>query len=217
MKLRSARSIERHSDSVPKPRAAEQRRLAATAQDGELDVGAAVRSLRRERGLGLAEASLKLGIGRSTLAKIEAGQMSPTVGLLQKIARGLEVDITALISTRAGEPANGRRTITRAGTGRVHKSYGNVHEALAGELSNKRMLPFRSRIIARTTQAIPDWHRHDGEEFVYVLEGRVTMYSEFYEPSELGVGDSVYLDGRMGHCIIAAGDEDAVVLFVMTS
>lgn len=43
----------------------------------------------------------------------------------------------------------------------------------------------------------------------------MVLHSEHYAPTALGPGDSVYLDGRMGHCIVTKGDEDAVVLFII--
>jgi transcriptional regulator with XRE-family HTH domain len=179
------------------------------------DVGASVRAVRKKRGWTLTEASTRLGIGRSTLAKIESGQMSPTIGLLQKIAHGLRVEVQSLISRKASMPAAGRRSVTFAGTGETHETEFHVHEVLCADLSHKRMMPFHSRIKAGTAKSLPTWLRHEGEELVYVLDGRVTLYSEFYEPTELKRGDSVYLDGRMGHRLVANGNADAEVLFVV--
>lgn len=179
------------------------------------DVGASVREFRKKHGWTLTEASTRLGIGRSTLAKIESGQMSPTIGLLQKIAHGLQIQVQSLLSRKEGMPAAGRRSVTFAGTGETHETEYHVHEVLCADLSNKRMMPFHSRIKAGTETGLPNWFRHEGEEFVYVLDGRVTLYSEFYKPTELKRGDCVYLDGRMGHRLVATGSTDAEVLFVV--
>lgn len=181
------------------------------------DLAGRIRGHREGRGWTLSEAAMKLGVGRSSLSKIEAGQMSPTVGLLQKIAQGLDVDITALLSGAAVAPVDGRRTITRAGAGQIHSYGGNEHEALCGELAKKRMLPIVSRIRPRSEGEPTVWYRNEGEEFAYVLDGRVQVHSEFYEPAELTAGDAVYFDGRMDHYLSAAGDADAVVLFVIAS
>jgi uncharacterized cupin superfamily protein len=56
--------------------------------------------------------------------------------------------------------------------------------------------------------------RHDGEEFIFVLEGSVTLHSEFYEPLAMEVGDSCYFDSRMGHASVSNGAQDARVLWV---
>lgn len=183
--------------------------------DTEINIGNSIRALRNKRGWSLTDAAKNLGIGRSTLAKVEAASMSPTIGLLQKIARGLEVDITALISNANPAPAAGRLTVTYSGEGEHHSTREHSHELLGSGLANKRMVPFRSRIKARKITKLPSWYRHDAEEFIFVLEGEVVLHTEHYAPTELSSGDSVYLDGRMGHCFVAKGEADAVVLFVL--
>lgn len=42
------------------------------------------------------------------------------------------------------------------------------------------MMPFKSRVRARAFEEYSDWVRHDGEEFLLILEGEVMFYSEFY-------------------------------------
>lgn len=101
------------------------------------------------------------------------------------------------------------------GQGDHHSTPEHHHELLGAGLANKRMVPFRSRIKARKNDKLPPWYRHDAEEFIFVLEGEVVLHSEHYAPTDLRPGDSVYLDGRMGHCFVAKGDADAIVLFVL--
>lgn len=188
----------------------------AAPEPAELDVGRRVRELRKRRGWSLTEAADRFGIGRSTLAKLEAGNMSPTIGLLQRIAEGLEVDLTALVSRIAAEPASGRVAITRRGQGEQHRTDAHTHEILAAELARKKMMPFRSRIRFDPDRAL-EWYRHEAEEFVFVLEGQVELQSEHYAPVLLAEGDSAYVDGRMAHRLVATGGRDAVVLFVITA
>lgn len=186
------------------------------SSDTEINIGNSIRAMRNKRGWSLTDAAKTFGIGRSTLAKVEAASMSPTIGLLQKIAQGLEVDITALISNTNLAPAAGRLTVTYSGQGEYHSTKEHSHELLGSGLANKRMVPFRSRIKARKISKVPPpWYRHDAEEFIFVLEGEVVLHTEHYAPTELTSGDSVYLDGRMGHYFLAKGEHDAVVLFVL--
>ena len=78
------------------------------------------------------------------------------------------------------------------------------------------MLPYKAAIRARGFEDFPDWVRHDGEEFLLVLSGAVSLITEFYEPVGLRSGDSAYYDASMGHCVVSTSAEDAVVLWVTT-
>jgi len=60
--------------------------------------------------------------------------------------------------------------------------------------------------------------RHPGEEYLYIVEGAIVAHTEFYDPVELRVGQSIYIDSTMGHAYIAAkGCKEAVVLAVCSS
>ena len=58
---------------------------------------------------------------------------------------------------------------------------------------------------------------HAGEEFVYVLSGKITVNTEHYDAVTLDVGQSIYIDSSMGHAYLAAeGCDEATVLAVMS-
>ena len=178
-------------------------------------LGPRVRSLRAQRHWTLEAASRATGLARSTLSTIENGQMSPTYDALIKLARGFSIDISALFSPPASE-GSGRRSITRAGQGQPLDVNTYRHALLCSDLSHKRMTPFHSVVLARRFEDFSDWSRHEGEELVFVLKGRVQMFAEFYEPVQLRPGDCAYLDSRMGHRLISVSKDDAHVLWVTT-
>ncbi|MNS31868.1 Cupin domain protein [compost metagenome] len=110
----------------------------------------------------------------------------------------------------------GRRSLSREGEGRQYETPYYDHRLLCTALSHKRMMPFHTRVKARSFDEFQDWSRHRGEEFVYVLEGEVMLYTEFYEPARLKAGESFYIDSRMGHRVISLSEADAMVLWVST-
>jgi len=60
--------------------------------------------------------------------------------------------------------------------------------------------------------------RHSGEEYIYVLKGGIKVLTEFYDPVNLGVGESIYLDSNMGHAYVTAENcDEATVLGVCSS
>jgi transcriptional regulator with XRE-family HTH domain len=179
-----------------------------------VDLGLRVRELRKQKDWTLEQAAKKAGLARSTLSKIENGQMSPTYDALKKLAVGLEISIPQLFTPPQAEKVNGRMAVTRSGEGNHHATATYEHTLLAETLTRKRMLPYRARIRARDLAEFDGWVRHDGEEFLYVLTGVVRLYTEFYEPIEMRRGDSAYYDATMGHNVISVSEDDATILWV---
>ena len=193
-------------------------RLARETGDGTqaepLNLGTRVRELRKARAWTLEQAATQAGLARSTLSKIENGQMSPTYEALKKLASGLGISVPQLFTPPRKEQVTGRRVVTPAGRGLAHATATDEHEVLAEGLTQKQMLPYRARIRARRMEDFDGWVRHDGEEFLYVLTGGVILFTEFYEPVTLKRGDSAYYDASMGHNLVSSSEEDATVLWV---
>ena len=179
-----------------------------------LQLGERVRAIRRNHNWTLDEAGRRTGLARSTISKIENGQMSPTFDVVQKLAVGLGIDIPQLFKPAAERRSSGRRTVTRSGEGRPHPTPTYEHELLCTELANKKVIPFKSVVRARDFAEFEDWVRHEGEEFLLVLAGTIALYTEFYEPLVLNQGDSVYYDSGMGHACVSVSDEDATILWI---
>jgi transcriptional regulator with XRE-family HTH domain len=190
------------------------RESGAEALAEPLNLGARVRELRKARGWTLEQAAVQAGLARSTLSKIENGQMSPTYEALRKLAGGLAISVPQLFTPPSRAQVTGRRAVTKAGEGQAQATATYEHELLAGNLTRKQMLPYRARIRARGLEEFDGWVRHDGEEFLFVLTGVVRLYTEFYEPVDLRRGDSAYYDATMGHNVISLSEEDATILWV---
>ncbi|ETX28345.1 helix-turn-helix domain-containing protein [Roseivivax isoporae] len=185
------------------------------AEEGEpLDLGQRVRELRKARDWTLEQAARQAGLARSTLSKIENGQMSPTYDALKKLATGLQISVPQLFTPPSRDQVNGRLAVTRDGEGVPQATATYEHTLMGGTLSKKRMLPYRARVRARRMEEFDGWVRHDGEEFLYVLTGVVRLYTEFYEPIEMRRGDSAYYDATMGHNVVSVSDDDATILWV---
>lgn len=179
-----------------------------------LDLGARVRELRRAKGWTLEQAAATGGLARSTLSKIENGQMSPTYEALKKLALGLGISVPQLFTPAPAAQVSGRMAVTKSGEGQMQATTTYEHQLLANTLSKKQMLPYRATIRARDMEDFDGWVRHEGEEFLYVLTGVVRLYTEFYAPVDLRRGDSAYYDASMGHNVISLSEDDATLLWV---
>ncbi|MCG3266143.1 helix-turn-helix domain-containing protein [Yoonia sp. I 8.24] len=179
-----------------------------------LDLGARVRELRKARSWTLEQAAQQAGLARSTLSKIENGQMSPTYDALKKLAVGLEISVPQLFTPPSKGQVNGRMAVTRNGEEGTKITTTYEHALLAETLTTKKMLPYRARVRARSMDDFEGWVRHDGEEFLYVLTGQVRLFTEFYEPIDLSRGDNAYYDASMGHNVVSISQDDATILWV---
>lgn len=61
------------------------------------------------------------------------------------------------------------------------------------------MVPLTARIKAHDIVEFGKPSAHQGEEFIYVLEGTIEVHSQFYAPVTVGAGRGIYLDSTMEH------------------
>lgn len=180
--------------------------------------GAALRTVRARLGLTLAEVARRTGMTVSTLSKVENDKIALSFDKLVRLSEGLQVDISELFGPGGKEPTRTegatRRSITRAGEGRSIEMPRGNYLYLAGELLNKRMVPIMGEVLARSVAEHSEFLRHDGEEFVYVVEGTLELHTQLYTPARLEVGDSVYFDSSMLHAYVAVGEGPCRILSI---
>lgn len=179
-------------------------------------LGARIKEARVKNGWTLSDASDRCGVARSTLSKIENNLMSPTYDLLYKIAVGLKLDLVQLFDARPRGDSIGRRSVTRKRHGKIHETPYYTHELIATDLAHKKMLPFKTRVKARSINDFQEWIRHEGEEFFVVLSGSVEVHTDLYTPVILEAGDSIYFDSKMGHAVVSVSQQDAEIMWVCT-
>jgi len=64
---------------------------------GDIQVASAVRDLRHVRNLSQRQLAGRMGVPRTYISKIENGKAMPTLSSLDRLARALQVDISALL------------------------------------------------------------------------------------------------------------------------
>ncbi len=178
------------------------------------DLGKMFFEARKKKGWTLEETSKTAGIGRSTLSKIENNQTKPSFEVVRRLTKVLELQTPQLFVQSGQSGISGRRDYTLDGKGELQDTPTYGHELLCTELTSKRMLPYISTIKARDVSQFETWIRHGGEEFMYVISGELTLFTEHYRPLDMKTGDSVYYDAGMGHGCVSTGKEDAKVLWV---
>ena len=83
----------------PKPQAAIALVTEAPAKTGrdELQVATAVRDLRHVRNLSQRQLAARMGVPRTYISKIENGKAMPTLSSLDRLAKALQVELSALL------------------------------------------------------------------------------------------------------------------------
>jgi transcriptional regulator with XRE-family HTH domain len=183
--------------------------------------GIALRELRKTRGWTLADVRDRTGIPTSTLSRIENDQMSPTYDLLLRLSNGLSLDLTQLLSTTPEVPPNGadqvgRRSVNWSEDGERVQMTNHTLRYLSTDLLHKQVTPILCEYRARTLEEFGDFMRHEGEEFLFVLDGDLELHTDCYAPLKLKAGESVYFDSRMGHAYLAGGKEPCHALSICT-
>ena len=184
-------------------------------------IGGLLRSLRARKGWTLKQMSEHAGIPLSTLSKVEHDRLTLSYDKLQQLSQRLNMrmsDLFAEDSEDASPRPTGRRSVgTIDNAVRVTTDNYDYHY-LCTDLRQKRMIPIITRIRAHSAREFGELVRHQGEEFIFVLEGEVEIHTEFYDPVALKTGQGIYLDSSMGHAYVVAGEfEEALVLGVCSS
>ncbi len=174
-----------------------------------------LKSLRLAKGFTLEEFGQKSGVSISTLSKIENQQQKPSFETVLRVARALQMNFIQMLDAPEEAPrAMARRVITRAADAPEYPSALYDYHTHASDLSRKTMVPLLMRVKTRDVPPPADWSTHEGEEFLYVLEGLVELHSEQYAPVRLNRGDSCYMDSTMRHAYVAKGEGDAMILTI---
>lgn len=177
---------------------------------GEKSLGELLRRLRREKGLTLHQVAEKAGLSASFLSQLETGQTNLSVSSLRQIASALDTSIFSLLAeveksdvlVRRGQ----RKTL-------ILPNY-NASFQLLSPTTTGAMEPALVTLAPRTSSSeIP--MAHNCEEFSFLINGKVELLlgNERYVLEE---GDSVYFSATIPHNYTNVGEEDAVMLTVMT-
>ena len=184
-------------------------------------IGGLLRSLRARKGWTLKQMSQHSGIPLSTLSKVEHDRLTLTYDKLLQLSQRLQLRMSELFAEQddTPEPAvTARRSIGRIEDAIRVNTPNYDYYYLCPELRRKRMIPVLTKVRAKSIEEFGELVHHSGEEYIHVLEGRVEVHTEFYDPIVLDAGQSVYIDSNMGHAYLAAkGCKEALLLGVCSS
>jgi len=170
--------------------------------------GARLRELRLKRGWTLEELACRSGLSKAFISRLESGGRQASIAAALTIARIFDVSLAALFESElATEPCvivRQAEAVTRTMNGLKYVTLSN-----AGRFFNLQPI----KVTVPLTRRGQEHYHHDGEEWVYVLNGSLTL-SLAGKTYDLEPGDAAHFDSRLPHRLIARGESDAEVLLV---
>lgn len=182
-------------------------------------VGSKIKGIRESKNFSIEEISERSGLSVEQITSIENDEHLPSLGPLIKIARALGVRLGTFLDDsddlgpvvcRAEEHLGSSISFSNdAADARKNMEY----HSLARQKAGRHMEPF---IIDIAPNDNPDYNlsAHEGEEFIYVMEGNVELvYGK--ETYTLKEGDSIFYDSIVKHHIHGAPGKAAKILAVV--
>lgn len=188
--------------------------------DNKTIVGSKIKGIRESKNLSIEEISERSGLSVDQILSIENDQNLPSLGPLIKIARALGVrlgtfmddnDALGPVITRAKdrERDSSISFSNGAADARKHMEY----HPLAQQKAGRHMEPFVIEINP-TDENNFQLSAHEGEEFIYVMEGQLEIdYGK--EKYQLSEGDSIFYDSIVKHHVHGLPGKSAKILAVV--
>lgn len=172
-------------------------------------LGEAIRARRHLLGRTLVDVATRAELSHPFLSQLERGLARPSMRSLTAIASALDTSAQVLMAaaaTSAGAAAEAV-SIVRHEAGSVDSPGGTVRALVRGE---RAMLPVE---YTGAPSVFAEYFCHDGEEFVYVVHGRIEADVEG-ELHVLTAGESLYYAGGLRHRWRRLGDDEVRLVVV---
>ncbi len=177
------------------------------------DIAKRIKELRDIDGVSLESVAKELEINPVLYESWESGAADIPVGALFEIASRFRVDLTELITGEA--PRLKTYCLTRADSGpEVERRTPYAYRSLAANFTHRKAEPFIVEAGPETEHRPIELNTHPGQEFDYVIEGRLLVSVGGHE-LELREGDSLYYDSGEAHGMKALGGARARFIAVI--
>jgi transcriptional regulator with XRE-family HTH domain len=178
------------------------------------EIGIRIKSIREEKGLSLEQLSKLTGFDVELLSNIESSKVQPQLGTIIKLSKALDSAFGRIVSgvgdklysvTRKNEQKVVSRSTSLKGRKQLY-----TYKSLAPEVKGRHM---EALIVQLEENPEDEMSVHEGEEFIYVLDGTVLL-NIGGDKFELEPGDSVYYLSTTPH-LIASKSGKATILAVL--
>ena len=167
-----------------------------------------LRALRRERGLSLREASRRSGLSVSFLSALERGTSGASLATIHRLATAYGSTLLDLFGARASDT----RLVRPAERATLEVGVGVRIEQLARDAEQ-----LEPQLFVLASGASSDGaYTHDGEEFLFVLAGALSLWVGDAEHYRLTTGDSIAFPSSLPHRWRNDASRETRVLWINT-
>ena len=180
--------------------------MAKKKEDAFVPVGKKIRRERVKKKMSLDRIANETGFTTDYLKEVEAGKVIPPVGALLQLSKALQIDSGFFLR----EQESSLKSRIKAYTKRT-ENY--AYTTLTPGAENKHLKAFKVTIDAMQDHKGVGY-QHEGEEFVYVLAGKVELTIGDHV-NTLNEGESLHFNSGIRHMLKNIGDEKAELLVVI--
>lgn len=161
-----------------------------------MDIGMKIKKLRVEKGITLKVLGAKSELSVGFLSQLERGLTTIAVDSLERIAEILDVHLTYFFDY----PVKRKDKILRSYEQEIFdiEEGSSINYCLSTNLEDKQLVPRLIELLPQKSKEEIIPYMHEGEEFVYILEGILTIYIDG-ESYDVYPGDSIHMNSNVTH------------------
>ena len=172
-----------------------------------LSIGKRLFKLRRSKKLTLKHLANETGLATNVISQIEKGEIMPPVAVILQLSRALEIDSSILLKEEK------KRAGKKSAEDYQKRTEAYTYETLTPEARHKHLKAFKIFIDPKSEHKSVSYS-HLGEEFQYVLKGKVEiMVGE--NKNVLDPGQSLHFNSSIPHKLRNLSPEKAELLVVL--
>ncbi len=160
------------------------------------EIGSKINRLRLDKKLTLKELSQLTNLSVGFLSQLERGLTTVAIDSLDNISKALGVDINYFFTFAKEQSRFIQKSYEREIVFMDKDNFIQFH--LSNSLGDKNMFPRLVEVYPKRDNETVLTYTHEGEEFIYILEGILTYYYDG-EKTELYPGDSVHIRSTLSH------------------
>jgi len=170
-------------------------------------LGKKLMKLRKQKKLTLKHLANETGLSTQYISQVEKGEKMPPVAVILRLSRALEIDSSILLAQEK------KRASKKSADDFQKRTEDYTYETLTPEARHKHLKAFKIFVDPKS-EHIPVTYQHLGEEFQYVLSGKVEV-TVGENKNKLGPGECIHFNSSIVHKLRNIGSEKAELLVVL--